>query len=98
MPAVSKNVSQPPASSLLGGPERPVSAKPLSPEDEINAQLIAQMMEDDANEIAAQAMQNEAFGGGGMGGGMPQPTSQNAAMVDEYDDAGVRQADQQQEQ
>lgn len=49
------------------------------------------MMEEDANEMAAQEMQNQAFGGGGMGGGgMPQPSSQNASMADAYGDDGVR--------
>ena len=48
----------------------------MSPEEEINAQLIAQMMEEDANDIAAQQFQNDAFGG--MGGNK-NPTRQNAA-------------------
>lgn len=40
------------------------------------------MMADDADEIAAQQFQNDAFGG--MGGGNQNPASQNAEMVDEY--------------
>ena len=40
-------------------------------EDEINAALIQQMMEEDENEMLANQMQNEAFGGpgGGIGAG-----------------------------
>lgn len=60
----------------------------MSPEEEINAQLIAQMMEEDANDIAAQQFQNDAFGG--MGGANKNPSSQNAAMNDDYGAEGVR--------
>ena len=83
------------AGSSLLGPQPAVSElKPgKQTTDELNAALIAQMMEEDENEHMVQQLQNEAFGGG-------MPPSQNAAMNDDFNagEGGVRQADHQQEE